>query len=170
MLSQGEYTKLNKARQLLEWNRTTVPTIRVAILSTIYHVINNTVILLIHTRHLFHHATLLHQNLSEDRSVRQLRAATEEFQSWFGPALLAEKVQFDIIPYRKIWFRFEPWPSFSINHHATILCTYDILSRFIHTKAAHGKRNLAVVTQIVERLPRCSRNSLFANKKTYPNS
>ena len=67
---------------------------RVAVLSMIYHVINNTVVLLIHTGHLFHHARLLHQNLLEDRSVRQLRAATEEFQSWFGPALLAEKVQF----------------------------------------------------------------------------
>ena len=67
---------------------------RVAILSTIYHVINNTVVLLINTWHLFHHARLLHQNLSEDRSLRQLRAATEEFQSWFGPALLAEKVWF----------------------------------------------------------------------------
>ena len=68
--------------------------IRVAILSTIYHVINNTVILPIHIGYSFHHAVLLHQKLSEDRSVRQLRVATKEFQSWFGPALLAEKVRF----------------------------------------------------------------------------
>ena len=56
--------------------------------------INDTLVLLIHIGHLFHHAKLLHQNLLEDRSVPQLRAATEEFQSWFGPALLAEKVRF----------------------------------------------------------------------------
>ena len=43
--------------------------------------INDTVVLLIHRGHLFHHARVLHQNLSEDRSVRQWRAATEEFQS-----------------------------------------------------------------------------------------
>lgn len=37
----------------------------------VYLVLNNTVVLLVHTGHLFHHAGLLHQNLSEDRSIRQ---------------------------------------------------------------------------------------------------
>ena len=172
MLSQGEYTKLNKAWQLLEWNRTTVP--------------NQQSELQFYQRYTMWQIILLYYLYTQDtcftmpdyyikisRRIDQFGSCVlllKNFKVDLDQLSLPRKFDFDIIPYRKIWFRFEPWPSFSINHHATILCTYGILSRFIHTKAAHGKRNLATVARIVERLPRCSRNSLFANKKTYANS
>ena len=117
--------------------------------------INNTVVLIIHTGHLFHHARLLHQNLSEDRSVRQLRAAN--FKVDLDQLSLPRKFDFHIIPTARYDL------DLNLDHP---LASIIMRPSFVLMVYLAGKRNLAAVARIVERLPRCSRNSLFANKKT----